>query len=407
MSATLWSANTLKNFWKTHPEIDDETWWHAIQQCLPALQLQRTPVDGEDLLAQTLGEGQFGEGHWELGRVRRLYYDLKPFIPRMLSRALRRILQSRHKHDFELGWPIEERYPRFQFQALETALELTGRSSVRFEPFWPHQKKFAFVLTHDIEEGKGQQFVLAVADLEESLGFRSSFNFVPERYKVNQALMDKLRVRGFEVGVHGLKHDGKLFNSHTEFMQRAERINRYLEEYHALGFRSPLTLRNPQWMQAFNIEYDLSFFDTDPFEPMPGGVMSIHPFFIGHFVELPYTLVQDHTLTTVLGETTPKLWLEKIDMIEKYNGMALVNSHPDYLRDPSNLMIYKNFLHSMRTRGGYWHALPHDVATWWRRRADLSPRGVKDETDTAIAKLENGCLAIEVSYGDHSYAPMS
>lgn len=125
--------------------------------------------------------------------------------------------------------------------------------------------------------------------------------------------------------------------------------------------------------------------------------MSIHPFFIGHFVELPYTLVQDHTLTTVLGETTPKLWLEKIDMIEKYNGMALVNSHPDYLLDPSNLMIYKNFLQSMRTRGGYWHALPRDVATWWRRRADLSPRGVNDETDTAIAKLENGRLAIEVS----------
>lgn len=407
MSATLWSANTLKNFWKTHPEFDDEVWEHAIQRCLPALQLKRTPVDEEDLLAQTLGEGQFGEGHWELSRVRRLYYDLKPFIPRMLSQALRRILQSRHKRDFELGWPIEERYPRFQFQVLETALELTGRSSVRFEPFWPNQKKITFVLTHDIEEAKGQQFVLAVADLEESLGFRSSFNFVPERYKVDRVLMDELRARGFEVGVHGLKHDGKLFNSHTEFMRRAERINHYLKEYHALGFRSPLTLRNPQWMQALNIEYDLSFFDTDPFEPMSGGVMTIHPFFIGHFVELPYTLVQDHTLTTVLGETTPNLWLEKIDMIEKYNGMALVNSHPDYLRDPSQFVIYKNFLQSMRNRVGYWHALPREVAAWWRRRADLSPRGVKDENGTAIAKLENGRLAIEVSYGDHSNAPIS
>lgn len=407
MSANLWSANTLKKFWKTYPEFDDEVWEYAIQECLPALQLPHTPYNEDDLLALTLGEGQFGESHWKLSRMRRLYYDLKPLIPRILIRAIRRIMQSRHKRDFELGWPIEERYPRFQFQVLEKVLELTGRSSVQFEPFWPDQKKFSCVLTHDIEEEKGQQFAPAVADLEESLGFRSSFNFVPERYEVDQALMNELRVRGFEVGVHGLKHDGKLFNSHAEFVRRAERINRYLAEYHALGFRSPLTLRNPQWMQVLNIEYDLSFFDTDPFEPMPGGVMSIHPFFIGHFVELPYTLVQDHTLTAVLGETTPKMWFEKIDMIEKYNGMALLNSHPDYLRDPSQLMIYKNFLQVMQARAGYWHALPHDVAAWWRRRADLSPRDVKDDTDAAIAKLENGRLSIEVSYGYHSYAPMS
>lgn len=407
MGANLWSANTLKKFWKTYPEFDDETWEYAIQQCLPVLQLPQTPLDQEDLLALTLGEGQFGENHWELSRMRRLYYDLKPLIPRILSRAIRRILQSRHKRDLELGWPIEERYPRFQFQVLEKVLKLTGRSPVRFEPFWPDQKKFAFVLTHDIEEEEGQQFVPAVADLEESLGFRSSFNFVPERYKVNKVLMDELRMRGFEVGVHGLKHDGKLFNSHTEFVRRAERINRYLAEYHAQGFRSPLTLRNPQWMQALNIEYDLSFFDTDPFEPMPGGVMSIHPFFVGHFVELPYTLIQDHTLTAVLGETTPKMWLKKIDIIEKYNGMALVNSHPDYLRTPSNFTLYQQFLQTMQNRNDRWHALPCDVAAWWRRRADLSPRDVKSASAAGIATLENGCLILEVSYGYHSYAPIS
>ena len=31
-------------------------------------------------------------------------------------------------------------------------------------------------------------------------------------------------------------------------------------------------------MQALEIEYDLSFFDTDPCEPIPGGTMSIWPF---------------------------------------------------------------------------------------------------------------------------------
>jgi predicted deacetylase len=42
--------------------------------------------------------------------------------------------------------------------------------------------------------------------LEEEKGFRSSFNFVPERYKVSPELRDYLVKKGFEVGVHGLKH---------------------------------------------------------------------------------------------------------------------------------------------------------------------------------------------------------
>jgi hypothetical protein len=119
------------------------------------------------------------------------------------------------------------------------------------------------------------------------------------------------------------------------------------------------------------VEYDLSFFDTDPFEPVPGGTMSLWPFQIGHFVELPYTLVQDYTLTAVLGETTPRVWIDKVDFIEKYRGLALVNSHPDYLRDPANWCVYEQFLDAMSRRaGGYWHALPREVARWWLARRD-------------------------------------
>ncbi len=60
-------------------------------------------------------------------------------------------------------------------------------------------------------------------------------------------------------------------------------------------------------MQALEVEYDLSFFDTDPYEPIPGGGMSIWLYWIGRFIELPYTLAQDSTLAIVLGEETPRL----------------------------------------------------------------------------------------------------
>ena len=70
-------------------------------------------------------------------------------------------------------------------------------------------------------------------ELEMDLGFRSSFNFVPERYEVSPALRQLLTENGFEIGVHGLNHDGKLFSSESIFRQRARHINDYLERWNA------------------------------------------------------------------------------------------------------------------------------------------------------------------------------
>ncbi len=368
----LWSANRPDQFWLCNPACESSLWDAAIAASLSRL-APLVPANVDDLLHLTLGEGQFGPDHWTLSRVRRLYYWIKPLLPRTLTRFLRQRLQTRHTRDFALGWPIEERYPRFLFDALKNLLLLSGRQSIEITALWPNRKTFALALTHDIETDQGQRFVRRVVELEEQLGFCSSFNFIPEKYRVDMNLVVELRQRGFEVGLHGLKHDGKLFNSHAEFERRAEKINHYFKQMNAVGFRAPLTHRHPEWMQALNMEYDLSFFDTDPFEPIPGGTMSIWPFFIGHFVELPYTLIQDYTLAAVLGESTPRLWLEKVDFIGKYHGMALINSHPDYLQKPANLRIYTGFLTAMQRCGGFWHALPREVASWWKQRRDHSP----------------------------------
>jgi hypothetical protein len=277
---------------------------------------------------------------------------------------------------------------------MKRLLTAMGGRALTFRQFWPQGRLFALVLTHDIETEKGQAFVRAVADLEEGLGFRSSFNFIPERYPLDRDLMRELRQRGFEIGVHGLKHDGKLFDNQTEFARRAERINQHLREFEAVGFRAPLTIRNPEWMQALDIEYDLSFFDTDPYEPLAGGTMSIWPFTIGRFVELPYTLVQDITLSTVLGMETPSLWLDKVDFIERYHGMALINTHPDYLRDEKNWQIYADFLGAMTERADRWDALPCDAARWWRARLD-GPQGNGDaRLVLGRAELRDGELAL-------------
>jgi hypothetical protein len=58
---------------------------------------------------------------------------------------------------------------------------------------WPEGKKFAFVLTHDVESKEGLSKCRGLMKLEQNLGFRSSFNFIPEgSYRVPSELRNEL-----------------------------------------------------------------------------------------------------------------------------------------------------------------------------------------------------------------------
>ena len=242
------------------------------------------------------------------------------------------------------------------------------------------------------------------------LGFRSSFNFIPEGdYATSKELREELTRNGFEVAVHDLHHDGKLYRSRKDFIAKAARINQYLRDWGAVGFRSGFMLRNLAWLHDLDVQYDASTFDTDPFEPQPDGVGTIFPFWVprpreegrgarlegrvrsaecgtagpqcsasngseGGYVELPYTLPQDLTLFVILGERTPDIWFQKLDWIAKHGGMALLDVHPDYMRFNSESSsartfpadFYARFLEYARQRYGdsFWHPLPKDLAAF-------------------------------------------
>jgi hypothetical protein len=369
----LYAANHPARFWRLlAPEAEAACWDAAIATAAAALPYVARSAgdDVERLLEATLGEGQFGHDRFRLSRARRAYYLLKPLLPRSLVVRGRRGVRKRAQRGFPLGWPIEDRYRRFLWDAAAAMMAMQGLTEAPFISFWPDGAAYALVLTHDVESVDGQRFVPQVADLEQGLGLRSSFNFVAERYPLDRGLMEDLEVRGFEVGVHGRRHDGREMRSRRVFERHARHLNRHLRRLGAVGFRSPLTHRHPEWMQALEVEYDASFFDSDPFEPMPGGTMSIWPFTIGRFTELPYTLAQDFTLLDVLGERGPRLWLEKTAYLRRYCGMALLNAHPDYLRETRHRHVYADFLAATSSDGCCWNALPREAARWWRRRAE-------------------------------------
>ena len=74
---------------------------------------------------------------------------------------------------------------------------------------WPDGKEWAMVLSHDVETQAGVDDMELLRADERSRGYRSGWNFVPERYDVTDAVRSAVTGDGCEVGVHGLRHDGR------------------------------------------------------------------------------------------------------------------------------------------------------------------------------------------------------
>lgn len=303
----------------------------------------------------------------------RLYYLLKPMLPYGLRMAARGWLARKQRERWQEFWPI---------------LEIAGQKPMGW-PGWPEGRQFAFVLSHDVEGVEGLKKCRELANLELELGFRSCFNFVPEgEYRVPSELREWLTTHGFEIGLHGLHHDGRLYNSRETFRQRAARINKYAKDWKTVGFRSPFMHHNLEWLHDLEIEYDSSTFDIDPFEPQSDGMETIFPFWVsreggGGYVELPYTLVQDSTLYLLLKETDDRVWRRKLAWLAAQGGMAFTNVHPDYMglgeRGEQGrtyaFSLYADFLRHVRNHyaGQYWHALPREVARYARGFKPVNP----------------------------------
>jgi len=286
-------------------------------------------------------------------------------LPRSLQVHLRRVRAKHILRRSAAVWPI---------------CEAAGRMPAGW-PGWPGGHSFALVLTHDVDTRRGLARCQAIMELEERLGFRSAFNFVPRgRYTVPPALRQNMADRGFEVGVHGLYHDWWTFLSRRVFRRRAPQINQYLRDWGAVGFRAPSMISNLDWMHGLELEYDGSSFDTDPFEPQPVGVGTCFPFRVPGpggthgYIELPYTLPQDFTLFVLLQQRNVETWTTKLRWLAERRAMALLNVHPDYTCtrgerqqvDEYPLEYYEAFLQHVRSNweGAYWNALPREAARY-------------------------------------------
>lgn len=325
------------------------------------------------------------------------YYILKPLIPRWAQIAIRRRMVSHQRSRNVHRWPVWEQ---------------AGNPPPAW-PGWPNGKKFALILTHDVELDFGVSQCDQLARIEEERGFFSTFAFVPIRYnhpEMVEPLRQSLIERGFSIIVHDLYHDGKLFLNRPLFDKRRPLINQYLKAWDTRGFASGAALHDLQWIGELDIDYSISTYDCDPFEPQGCSVGRIFPYWVQEpnsvrgYVEMPYTLAQDFTAFILMQEETDHLWRIKLDWIASKGGMALIKTHPDYMsfrqetntKDRYPVKLYTDFLDYVNEqyREEAWIATPAEVANYWKEVGAGRPAGT-----SPIAFQDTFCATCQQAHG--------
>lgn len=308
--------------------------------------------------------------------LRKLYYSFRPVMSLSMRTLVQKFRARNWKKQSFPKWPVDTTVEDICETLLLMSMKASGVQSIPFVWFWPDGAAGCVAMTHDIETTAGRDFSAELMNVDDSFGIKGAFGVVPEgRYEVTSNFIKSMRDRGFEVFIHDLNHDGRLFDKKEEFLRRASMINRYGSEFGAAGFRAAVLYRNPAWYEALEFSFDTSIPNVARLDPQRGGCCTVMPYFIRNVVEIPVTAIQDYTLFHILEERSIDLWKQQVDIILGKNGLVNFIVHPDYLIQDNKISVYKHLLSHLRELGGkkpIWFALPSEINRWWRERSKLS-----------------------------------
>ncbi len=332
--------------------------------------------------------------------ARAIYYFIRDYVPISIRRRLQKVYFCDWKKLTFPAWPVDFTVDNLHEVYLWLFMEITGAKKVPFIWFWPEGAPNCVILTHDVETSVGRDLTSRLMDLDDSYGFKASFQVIPEkRYEVPNEYVEEIRDRRFEFNVHDLNHDGRLYLGHQEFLRRADRINALIHRYESRGFRAGSMYRNQDWYDAFEFYYDMSVPNVAHLDPMHGGCCTVMPYFVGKIVELPVTTAQDYTLFHILNDYSIDLWKQQIALIRGRNGLISIITHPDYLFEKGACHVYSSLLDYVRKmvdQDRIWAALPRDVDLWWRARSQMKLVRKNNEWEIMGPEKERARLAYAV-----------
>ena len=340
-----------------------------------------------------------------------VYYLVRPFLPLFIRKRLQKI-HLRGWQDIPFPhWPVDRTVDNLLEHLLLLSLRAQNLTQIPFIWFWPEGASGCALMTHDVETPLGVDLCPMLMDLNDSFGIKASFQIIPEeRYRVTPAFLQSIRDRGFEVVIHDLNHDGRLFRDRKCFVERAAKINAYGKQFGATGFRAGVLYRNQLWYDLLDFEYDMSVPNVAHLDPQRGGCCTVMPYFIGNVLEIPVTTVQDYTLFHILNDCSTTLWERQIELIMEKHGLISVVIHPDYLtsaRARNNYEALLAHLSQLKAKANLWVATPGEVNNWWRQRSQMTlveqdgqwriEGAGKERASIAFASEQDGRLVLSLN----------
>jgi hypothetical protein len=305
-----------------------------------------------------------------------LYYSVRPALPVHIRKHLQRVRLSHWDRIPFPHWPVDSTVDDLLERTAALALRSRGADAMPFIWFWPDGAAAAAMMTHDVETDDGVARCAALMDDDEAANIRSAFQIIPERYRRScRDIAEEIRRRGFEVNVHDLNHDGRLYRDKAQFFDKAAQINRYARELCCEGFRSGGMYRRQEWYEAFEFSYDMSVPSVAHLEPQRGGCCTVMPYFVGDVLELPLTTTQDYSLFHILDTYSVDLLREQSERILAKHGLISFIVHPDYLDGPKARAAYielLSYLDALRRERHVWMAPPDEINRWWRNRQQMT-----------------------------------
>jgi len=217
--------------------------------------------------------------------------------------------------------------------------------------FW--QKDFGVIMTHDVDTREGYEYGLSkFVEMEKQEDIVSTINMIPSSpaYDLDPDLVTNLIRDGFDIGMHGLHHDGKFaFLSNDGQRARIFGAAKRAKELNlpSKGYRAPWLHRTKKmvsYLTEAGFEWDSSFPDTD--DSTPGyavtGSRTVFPFYPLYrdgetwkqspMLEIPVSMPQDWALLyyyKLSEESILRVWKKKMEYIKSKGGVAAFIIHPD------------------------------------------------------------------------------
>lgn len=292
-------------------------------------------------------------------------YQIVPAKLRTLFASLIGHWRRRKRHQWSVfpNWPLDLSVD-FLFDLV------TGQSSAFSNKTTP------VVLTHDIDSAEGlKNMLMFFSDIEDSVGAVSTNFIVPCAWKIDQGLLQEIKTRGHEIGVHGYDHSNLTpFLSQKEQLIRLKSAQPLIKKYDIIGYRSPSLLRTHQLLLNLKeyFRYDSSIPTSGGPFPVPNnGCASARPFNLYGITEIPLSMPRDGSLL-FLGYSVRdilQIWIDCAKKISRSGGVVVLLTHCEsrFSGNPDMLNAYRSFLEFLNSAEEFEWSTPEAILATYTR----------------------------------------